>query len=166
MHFLYKLTAILFGVGVTLHNLEEAAYLPGWLRANLKLPFEPNERIYWVLTSLVSLVIWIPIVGVCLLPEGGHSQVVLSGFALVMAVNALLPHLGLSLVKHSYSPGTATAVLFNLPLGALLIYEQLSSGTTSPAYFWRNSIMYALFLAGGTLGLVYGAHAMVAARKL
>ena len=31
MHPLYKLTAILFGVGVTLHNLEEGAYLPAWL---------------------------------------------------------------------------------------------------------------------------------------
>jgi hypothetical protein len=58
----YKLTAMLFGTGVTLHNLEEAMLLVDWSRSHLKLWFEPNPKIYWVLTSLVSVVIWIPVV--------------------------------------------------------------------------------------------------------
>ena len=33
----YKLTAILFGIGVTLHNLEEAMYLVSWARSHLTL---------------------------------------------------------------------------------------------------------------------------------
>ena len=68
----YKLTAILFGIGVTLHDLEEAMYLTGWARSHLTLLFEPNRKIYWVLTSLVSVVIWVPIVGVCVSPGSGH----------------------------------------------------------------------------------------------
>ena len=40
----YKLTAILFGIGVTLHNLEEAKYLVSWGRSHLKLWFEPNPE--------------------------------------------------------------------------------------------------------------------------
>lgn len=165
MHSVYKLTAILFGVGVTLHNLEEAVYLPGWFRSNLKLLFEPNGKIYWVLTSLVSIVIWIPIVGVCISPDGSRFQTVLSGFALVMVINSVIPHLALTLIKHSYSPGTGTAMLFNLPLGVLLIREQLNAVTISHAYIWRDAVLYALLLAVGTLGCLYGAHAILAARK-
>ncbi|KAA6457981.1 HXXEE domain-containing protein [Acidobacteria bacterium AB60] len=165
MHSLYRLTAICFGVGVTLHNLEEAAYLPVWFRTNLKLPFEPNRKIYWLLTSLVSAVIWIPIVGVCVWPEDRAVQTVLSGFALLMVINVVVPHLALTLIKRSYSPGTGTAILLNLPLGVLLIREQLSAAAGAHAQIWRRASLYALGLAVGTLGCLYGAHAILAARK-
>lgn len=165
MHSVYKLTAVLFGVGIALHNLEEAVYLPGWFRSHVKLLFEPDQRIYWVLTSLVSVAIWIPIVGVCVAPENTRFQTVLSGFALLMVINVVVPHLALSLIKHSYSPGTGTAILFNLPLGVLLIREQMSAGATSHASLWRDAALYALLLAAGTLGCLYGAHAVLAWRK-
>ena len=162
----YKLTAILFGIGVTLHNLEEAMYLVSWARSHLKLRFEPNPKIYWVLTSLVSVVIWIPVVGVCVSKESASFQNALSGFALAMAINAVLPHLVISLVTHSYSPGVGTGMLFNLPLGVLLIHGQLSEHAISPVGFWRAAVLYALMLAVGALGSLYGAHAILAATKV
>jgi hypothetical protein len=161
----YKVTAFLFGIGVTLHNLEEAMCLVSWARSHVTLWFEPNPKIYWVVTSLVSVVIWVPIVGVCVSPKNSHFQSVLSGFALVMAINAVLPHLVISLVKHSYSPGTATGMLFNLPLGILLIHGQLSAHAISPAEVWREAVLYALLLAVGAFAILYGAHAILAARK-
>lgn len=164
MHSSYNLTAILFGIGVTLHNLEEAVCWPRWARSNLRLFFEPNRKIYWILTSFVSIVIWIPIVGVCVLPEASQFQSVLSGFALAVAVNAVFPHLALSLARHSYAPGTGTGMLLNLPLGVLLIRGQLAV-TASNACFWRSAVLYALLSAVGTFGCLYGAHAILAARK-
>jgi hypothetical protein len=161
----YKLTAILFGIGVMLHNLEEAMCLVSWANSHVKLWFEPNRKIYWVVTSLVTVVIWIPIVGVCVSKDSNHFQSALSGFALVMAINAVLPHLLISLVKHSYSPGTGTGMLINLPLGMLLIEGQLSAHAISPAEVWREAVLYALLLVVGTLGTLYGAHAILAARK-
>jgi Na+(H+)/acetate symporter ActP len=161
----YKLTAILFGIGVTLHNLEEAMYLVSWASSHLKLWFEPNRKIYWVLTSLVTVVIWIPIVGVCVSKDSNHFRSALSGFALVMAINAVLPHFVISLVKHSYSPGAGTGMLFNLPLGMLLIHGQLSAHAISPAEVWREPVLYAPLLAVGAFGSLYGAHAILAARK-
>jgi hypothetical protein len=161
----YKLTAILFGIGVTLHNLEEAMYLVSWARSHLKLRFELNPKIYWVLTSLVSVMIWVPIVGVCVSKESTHFQSALSGFALAMAINAVLPHFVISLVKHSYSPGAGTGMLFNLPLGVLLIHAQLSAHAISRVDVWREAVLYALLLAVGTFGSLYGAHAILAARR-
>ncbi len=148
-----------------MHNLEEAMYLVSWARSHLTLWFEPNPKIYWVLTSLVSVVIWAPIVGVCVSPKSSHFQSVLSGFALAMAINAVLPHFVISLVKHSYSPGAGTGMLFNLPLGMLLIHGQLSAHAISPAEVWREAVLYALLLAVGAFGSLYGAHAILAARK-
>jgi hypothetical protein len=161
----YRLTAILFGIGVTLHNLEEAVFLARWGRAHLKLWFVPNPKIYWIATSLVSVVIWIPIVGVCILPENTHFQHALSGFALAMAINAVLPHLVISVVKHSYSPGTGSGMLLNLPIGVLLIYEQLSVHATSPVDIWRRAVPYAVLLGVGAFGGLYGAHAIIARKR-
>ncbi len=162
----YKLTAILFGIGVTLHNLEEGMFLANWFRSHVKLWFEPNPKIYWFLTSLVSVVVWIPVVGVCISAEGSHFQDALSGFALVMVINVVFPHLALSLSKRSYSPGVGTAILFNLPLGALLIKEHLNSPAASPAEVWRAAVLYGLLFAVGTLGSLYAAHALTAAKKV
>lgn len=141
-------------------------FLADWSRSHLKLRFEPNPKIYWVLTSLVSVVIWIPVVGVCVSNESSSFQNALSGFTLAMAINAVLPHFMISLVKHSYSPGVGTGMLFNLPPGVLLIHEQLSGRAISPAEVWRAAVLYALPLAVGSLGSSYGAHAILAARKV
>lgn len=161
----YKLTAILFGIGVALHNLEEAVYLVNWASSHVKLWFEPNRKIYWAVTLSATLVIWIPIVGVCVSKDSDQFRSVLSGFALAMAINAVLPHLVISLVKHSYSPGAGTGMLFNLPLGILLIHGQLSAHASSPAEVWRKAVVYALLLAIGVFGSLFGAHAILAARK-
>lgn len=160
----YKLIATLFGVGVTLHNLEEAMFLVSWSRAHLKLPFTQNAKIYWVVTSLVSLAVWGSILGVRVWPQSSNLQSVLSGIALVMAVNALLPHLVISAVKRSYSPGTGTGMLFNLPLGVWLIHEQLSAHVISAADLWRRAAPYGILMAVGAFGFLFGAHA-IAARK-
>jgi len=151
----YKLTAALFGIGVTLHDLEEARFLVGWSRAHLKLRFEPDPKTYWVLTSLVTVVIWIPVVGVCLSKDGASFQNALSGFALAMAVNAVLPHFTISLVTRSYSPGVGTGMLLNLPLGVLLIRERLAEPSIEPVEFWRAAVLYALLLAVGAFGSLY-----------
>jgi hypothetical protein len=82
-----------------------------------------------------------------------------------MAINAVLPHLAISLVKRSYSPGTGTGMLFNLPLGVLLMQWQLSAHATSHAEVWRDAVLYALLLTAGAFGSLYGAHAIYAARK-
>ena len=158
----YKLAAVLFGIGVTLHNLEEAFFLADWARAHLKLWFEPNRRIYAVVTSLVTAVMWIPILGVC--ASNPYFESVLSGFALVMAVNAFVPHLIITLAKRAYCPGVGTAMLFNLPLGVWLIHAQLHDAIF-PAEVWRTAIFYALLLTAGSLLALFAAHAILAARK-
>jgi hypothetical protein len=57
-------------------------------------------------------------------------------------------------------------MLFNLPLGVLLIYERLSDRAISPVEVWRPAVLYALLLAVGAFGSLYGAHAILAARKV
>lgn len=164
MHLAYRETAILFGIGVTLHNLEEALNGPRWMREHRMPLFEPNGAIYWALTSLVSAVIWVAVLGVWLEPWNSEFQNVLTGFALAMALNAVFPHLAMSLARRSYVPGTASGVLLNLPLGIALMGDRMAS-TPSDFLAWRSAIGVALLLGAGSMGALYGAHAFLAWRR-
>jgi Na+(H+)/acetate symporter ActP len=159
----YKVTAILFGVSVTLHNLEEALFLASWSRCHLKLWFTPNHKIYSVLTLLVSVVVWIPVVGISAWSENARLQAALAGFALAMVVNAIFPHLLLSLATRSYSPGAGTGMLLNLPLGIWLIHEQRKAQVLVDV--WRQAVPCAVLLAVGAFGSLLAAHAILAWRS-
>ena len=154
----YRPIALLFALGVTLHNLEEALFLARWLRSHVKLWFVPNPAIFWLLTSLVSLVIWVAAIGVTLRPENRSFRLALAGLALAMAVNAVLPHLALSLAKRSYSPGTASGMLFNLPLGALILWKSALRGDIPGTEFWSCSALYAVGLGIAAFGSLVAAH--------
>jgi Protein of unknown function with HXXEE motif len=55
-----------------------------------------------------------------------------------MLVNALVPHIPATLVFGEYTPGLVTAVLINLPVMGILVFqavrEQWVSGTKAIAY--------------------------------
>ena len=61
--------------------------------------------------------------------------------------------------------GAGTGMLLNLPLGVLLIHAQLSAPAISRAEVWREAVLYALLLAAGAAAGLFGAHAILAARK-
>jgi hypothetical protein len=154
---------LLFATGVTLHDLEEALWLPGWMRTrtHVKTVFDPHPKAYWVGTSLVSFVVWIAALAVGIWPTVPPFHLVLSGFALAMAVNAVVPHLSMSLIQRSYMPGTATGMLFNLPLAVLLIQAELRSRLAPWASFWRQSVFYAVLLGVVAFGSLVVLHTVL-----
>jgi Na+(H+)/acetate symporter ActP len=154
----YQKIALLFAMGVTFHNLEEALFLARWMRSHVRLWSVPNPTFIWILTSLISLVIWVAAIGVNVRPENRSFQLALAGFALAMAINAVFPHLTLSLVKRSYSPGAATGMLFNLPLGTLILWKSASSGEISGMELWSCSAIYAVVLGIVAFGGLFTAH--------
>jgi hypothetical protein len=67
-----------------------------------------------------------------------------------MVANAFVPHLVATIAARRYAPGTATAVLLNLPLGSLLLYQSLKNGDVDPAVFVYSGPLTAI----GVLALV------------
>ncbi len=144
-----------FAAAVTLHNLEEAFFLPNWLRAHGRVRFRPNPTAYWIGTSFLTVLAWIAAAGAAQTPPWRPFPLLLSGFALGVAINAIVPHLAMTLMRRSYMPGTATALLLNLPLAVFLIHAQLRSRTASLASFWLQAVVYAALLGLVAFGLLY-----------
>jgi hypothetical protein len=118
----------LFVAAVTAHNLEEAVWLPAWSRYAGKWHPEVTSFQFrfavGVLTALAALAALLAV----LQGKASAGAYLLSGYALAMALNAAFPHLLASLAMRRYMPGTATALLLNLPIAIALIRTALDEG--------------------------------------
>lgn len=117
-----------FAAGVVIHNAEEAWRLPAWSeragRWHSHVGAGPFRFAVVVLSLAVLLAAWLSASGGAL-STGAYF---LNGYALAMVLNVVFPHIAATLALRSYAPGTATAILFNLPLGSWLIYRSLHKG--------------------------------------
>ena len=118
----------LFPVVLTLHNTEEAIWLPDWAKrvSFWKAPVSSGVFRFAVaiLTLLACAVTWLS-------ERSGRQSVwtcLAFGCMVVTLANALVPHLALTLARRSYMPGVATAVALNLPVLTLLVAMALREG--------------------------------------
>ncbi len=120
---------LLFLLGFTLHNLEEAIWLPAWSKHASR--FHPevkrNEFHFAVLTVTILgyLITFLHLV------DNGRNIIlhtIYYGFILMMCFNVVFPHLIATIAIKRYSPGLLTGMCLNLPVGIFLIQDGLSNG--------------------------------------
>lgn len=128
----------LFPVVVTLHNAEEAIWLPGWPKRASRWQGHVTPGSFRfavvILTILAFVITW--------LSAGSGKQTVWTylafGYMVAMLANAFIPHIAATVALRGYMPGVATAVALNLPvlslLAVLAIREGYVSGWRAAAY--------------------------------
>jgi hypothetical protein len=152
----------LFPIVVTLHNAEEAIWLPGWSKRAVlwHSPVSPGSFrfVVTVLTVLAFAFTWLS-------AESGKQTVwtyLAFGCMVVTLANVLIPHIALTVAQRSYMPGVATGVVLNLPVLSLLVVMALKEGYVSGAKAAEYSVgvagllllfIPALFKSGKALNL-------------
>lgn len=121
----------LFPAVVTLHNLEEAIWLPRWAARDARWP-SPGSHVFLfavtVLTLFAYTSTWLA------LRSGRQSfwMYVVFGYMVAVLINVLVPHLAMTVLRRSYMPGLGTGLLFILPVLWMLVAhsvkEQYVSG--------------------------------------
>lgn len=110
--------AVLFVMAVLAHNLEEAIWLPAWSQRHSRWHQAVSAGEFRFGVGLLSALL----IGVAILAfatgPGSVAAYIFFGYVFAMAANAIVPHLLATLLLRTYMPGTATGVLFNLPLAA------------------------------------------------
>ena len=132
---------LLLALAVTLHNAEEMVLLPGSQPYMPKLEIGPLA--FRFAAAAIALLFWLAALA---LLAGLPVRGIVSGFALAMIFNAVVPHLAVTLATRRYHPGTGTAWLLVVP--ASLAFLAASGGFGA---FWKGTI--ALEALGGLLGL-------------
>ena len=144
-------------VFVTVHNLEEALFMPAFLETrNSSIPVFLRSLLppityrqfliaLIIVTAMPYLIAWFG----NLEGEGSGGAHVLLGLQIVMLYN-VLAHAMMAVLLGGYAPGLVTAVVFNLPISVYLLRRALRERWIS-----RRAIM--LLLPAGliihTLGL-------------
>ena len=131
----FETLAILFVVVIAIHNAEEAWLLPDWSAGAGKwhVPVGAFEFHFalCVLTFAAALAAAAAIIG-------GRESIgayLVSGYALAMLINVLVPHLAATIALRTYAPGTATALLLNLPVTSALMLKAIGDGYVAPNTF-------------------------------
>ncbi len=119
----------LFPIAVTLHNGEEAIWMPVWAARHAgRLPVHPGAMEIRMALLVLTVAAWI----VTYLSAGKGTGTVwaylLFGAIVAMLANVFVPHLPATVLFHGYTPGVATAAFINLPVMSWLAWLAVQEG--------------------------------------
>ena len=100
---------ILFLLGFTLHNLEEAVWLPAWSKYAKQFHPEVKKNEFHFAVIVVTAIGYL--LTLLHFSDDKNNIVIQSiyyGFILMMALNVFFPHLIATIVLKKYSPGLIT----------------------------------------------------------
>lgn len=138
--------AWLFALAVTLHNAEEAIWLPRWSASAGRFHVPVSARQFRFAVLVLTIAAWTVVAW-----SAAGSRIadyLVSGYALAMLVNVVFPHLAATVALRRYAPGTATAVLLNLPVTGLLLKSAFGEGRVDPDRFLWAGPLVAIAVAG------------------
>lgn len=122
--------SLFFIFGITLHNAEEALWLPQWSRyaGKFRKPVARNEFLFAaiVITMLAYLA-----TGLFLLyPDMPVFKYAFLGFVGGMIVNVIVVHLLSTIIVRKYSPGLVTGIFLLIPFDTLILLNAINMGIT------------------------------------
>lgn len=141
---------LLFLLAFTLHNIEEGLWLPRW-SSHAGRYHKPvsNREFHFALVVITAIAYLIAFLALALGPGVPIFKQIFAGFILMMAINAIFPHLIATLVLRRYAPGTLTGLLLILPIGSFLVYRYLLDGMPV-----KNLLLSFILVSSVTLALL------------
>lgn len=138
--------ALLFMFTITLHNMEEALWLPQWSHQVRKYhkPVERNEFHFAliVITALAYLISGI----FMFFSNVIFIKYLFIGYVGAMILNVFFPHIIVSILLKRYMPGLLTSVLINLPLNSLIIYNMINNKIVNLSEVAVSTLVMAIIL--------------------
>jgi hypothetical protein len=138
----------LFTVGVLIHNAEEALRLPAWSIHAGKWHAPVGPRDFSFAISILSALLIIFSLASSFSADDSISAYLMAGYVLAMVLNVFIPHVFATVFMRRYMPGTATALVFNLPLGLLYLSRALSERRIElHVFYWAGPLVVVGILA-------------------
>jgi len=145
-----QLATILFAVALTVHNVEEAIWLPAFGRETGARDIDPTD--FRVAVAIFTLGAY----AICASSLAWRSPVLvcaLAGLGATMALNGFLPHLAATIRFRRYAPGTATGLVLDLPAGVALVVSLEAAGWVSRPVLWWALPVSVVAIAAFTVAL-------------
>lgn len=139
---------ILFLLIITLHNLEEALWLPKWSK-NAGVFHQPmTAQTFYFAVLMITITIYFFTGLFLFFPENTILMYIFFGIVTAMAGNVIFPHLIATIVLRRYAPGLISGILLMLPFNILIIIYGFTTLQLSLMPFLLSSILSAVSLIG------------------
>ncbi len=116
---------IFFCLAITLHNIEEALWLPQWSQQPSKFQKAVSANEFHFAVLVITSLAYLAAFSYCYFPESLLAKWLFIGFLGAMILNAIFPHLLATIVMKRYAPGLLTGVLLNIPINTFILYTML-----------------------------------------
>jgi len=137
---------LLFLLGFSLHNIEEALWLPEWSKHARKYHKEVSKNEFAFAVIIVTAIGYLLTFQYFIFaPSSSFSRYVYLGFILMMVANVIFPHLIATLVLKKYAPGTITGMLLNAPIGIYILLKGING----------NDELVFVIIAGVILAIIF-----------
>lgn len=137
-----------FTLGALAHNAEEARWLPTWSLQAGRWHAPVAAPVFRVAALALSILFVAVTLAATFADAGSLAAYLMAGYVLAMVLNAIVPHALLSMRARRYMPGTATGLLFNLPLGLLYLRQALQEQAIAWQHFrWAGPLVVLAMLA-------------------
>ena len=133
---------------LTLHNIEEALWLTKWRQKTM-----PNSRRSGNNAHFIFAVIGITLLGYLaagfymLYPDYFLLELCFTGFVGAMLINAIVPHLLLTIKYRSYCPGVFTGCLLLIPFNSIILYRAVVTHLRITEVVFSTIIVGVILLA-------------------
>lgn len=115
---------IIFMLCLTLHNTEEALWLTKWRERVMPQSRRAPENQHFLFAVLgITLLGYLAGGMFALFPGNPYLERIFLGFVGAMLINALVPHLLLTIRYGQYCPGILTGCLLILPFHSMILYN-------------------------------------------
>lgn len=118
---------LLFLLCFSLHNLEEALWLPSWSKYAGKYHKAVGENEFRFAVIVITAAGYLFTFQYFIFSSTIISKYIYCGFILMMVVNVFFPHLIAVIMLKRYAPGTVTGVLLNLPVGVYILTKEITN---------------------------------------
>ena len=135
----------IFPLAITLHNIEEALWLPKWSQETKGFTKPVDKQEFHFALICVTLLAYLAtfLYG---LYDRPLWKYIYFGYMGAMIINAIFPHLIATIVLKKYAPGVVTGVLLNLPSFGLLTAHAVHNGILSIGEIVLSTAIAAVIL--------------------
>ena len=123
----YRKIIWIIAVTETIHNLEEALWLPDWSKTAGAWHSPVGEFEFRFAVALVTLIFYLAIYYFTK-NDNKFSKYLISGVLIVILLNVFVPHLAATFILGKYAPGVAAGVILNIPAASYLLRRGLKEG--------------------------------------
>lgn len=137
---------LLFLFSITLHNLEEALWLPQWSKYAMKFHKQVEKGEFHFAVLIITLIAYLSTSLFIFFHNVLFFKYLYFGFVGAMIINTIFPHLIATIVIKKYSPGLITGILLQIPVNSLIIVKSIDSEIISSYSLLLSTIVVGALL--------------------